>query len=154
MQCSHMHSLSLTHTHTHTQTMHNYAQTGLQVTQPSWTVGSSPHMQAPALPCCRPLLHALVSPGVAAVYGVEMDEVKCQKALPFIKMVLDHLASSGMQLPPAKTPTILCYSAEQVRYWGTGRGRGLGRHGGSGPSGAMTPCICIGHVVYAGREYI
>jgi len=32
----------------------------------------------------RPLLHALVSPGVAAGFGVEVDAVKCDKAAPFL----------------------------------------------------------------------
>ncbi|MEW5317448.1 MAG: hypothetical protein WDW38_008742 [Sanguina aurantia] len=64
----------------------------------------------------RPLLHALLDPGVAEVFGVEMDSVKVQKAVAFGPQVLRQMDQRGI-LPLGhrlQPPEIRCASVEQV----------------------------------------
>ncbi len=62
----------------------------------------------------RPLLHALVDPGVAHGFGVEIDPIKCQKAMPFIKGTLRLLADAGAIGSDCATPRIACAAIEEV----------------------------------------
>lgn len=64
--------------------------------------------------CCRrPLLHALVSPGVAAASGYEIDSVKCAKAAAFLQQVARELAAKGV-VPQLELPQIYCCAIEKV----------------------------------------
>lgn len=62
----------------------------------------------------RPLLHAIVEMGVKQTLGVELDAVKCQKAVPFIQHVVGMLAAEGIDLPASCLPKVICSSVEQV----------------------------------------
>lgn len=63
----------------------------------------------------RPLLHALVSPGIRGSFGVELDHVKVAKANAFLSQTLHHLNQRGVapsgSLPK---PRIDCTSVEKV----------------------------------------
>jgi hypothetical protein len=63
----------------------------------------------------RPLLHATVQFNVHRTYGVELDAVKCQKAVPFLQHAVAQLAAAGVQFCLEALPTIICTSVEQVR---------------------------------------
>lgn len=63
---------------------------------------------------CRPLLHALVSPGVAAGFGVEVDAVKCDKAAPFLSRCEAALRQRGVAEAPLPVPVVQCAPIEQV----------------------------------------
>lgn len=84
-----------------------------------------------ALPLRRPLLHALVSSGVAHAWGVELDRIKCDKAAAFGRHVVAILASRGMLPEGTAVPEVRCSSIEQVGFvyacvrvgnWGVGFG--------------------------------
>lgn len=62
----------------------------------------------------RPLLHAAVQCKVPCTFGVELDAVKCQKAVPFLQHAARHLAAAGVSLSPSALPTVICTSVEQV----------------------------------------
>ena len=56
----------------------------------------------------RPLMHALVSPGVTSLWGIEVDSVKVQKALAFMghirqKLVADQIIDSEKVATPKFT---------------------------------------------------
>lgn len=63
---------------------------------------------------CRPLLHATVQFSVHRTFGVELDAVKCQKAVPFVRHAVMMLAEAGIKFSPDAIPTIICASVEQV----------------------------------------
>jgi hypothetical protein len=48
-------------------------------------------------------------------YGVELDPVKCQKAVPFVKHVSSMLESEGVEILESSLPVVICSSVEQVR---------------------------------------
>ncbi len=48
-------------------------------------------------------------------YGVELDAVKCQKAVPFVQHTVGMMAKDGFTIPEAALPTIICLPIEQVR---------------------------------------
>ena len=60
----------------------------------------------------RPLLHALLDPGVAACSGVELDRVKVVKAAAFFALAAADLRLRQISLK--LTPTIRCSAIEQV----------------------------------------
>ena len=63
----------------------------------------------------RPLLHALLSPGVAAGFGVEIDAVKCDKAAPFLARCEAALRKRrGLAAAPLPVPVVQCAPVEQV----------------------------------------
>ena len=64
---------------------------------------------------CRPLLHALVAPGVAAGFGVEVDAVKCDKAAPFLQRCEAALRKRGVTAKPLPLPAVQCAPVERVR---------------------------------------
>eukprot|EP00210_Caulerpa_lentillifera_P006453 g6165.t1 len=43
----------------------------------------------------RPLLHASLSPGISKLWGIEMDSVKVQKSLTFLRQVRQSMVSAG-----------------------------------------------------------
>ena len=64
--------------------------------------------------CRRPLLHALVSPGVAAGFGVEVDAVKCDKAAPFLSRCEAALRQRRVTTAALPVPAVQCAPVEQV----------------------------------------
>lgn len=64
--------------------------------------------------CSRPLLHALVSPGVAAAYGVEIDRIKCDKAAAFVRQTDTALRARGAVIRMLPLPAVQCAAVEQV----------------------------------------
>eukprot|EP00197_Chlamydomonas_leiostraca_P011735 CAMPEP_0202884102 /NCGR_PEP_ID=MMETSP1391-20130828/40434_1 /ASSEMBLY_ACC=CAM_ASM_000867 /TAXON_ID=1034604 /ORGANISM="Chlamydomonas leiostraca, Strain SAG 11-49" /LENGTH=206 /DNA_ID=CAMNT_0049567231 /DNA_START=54 /DNA_END=671 /DNA_ORIENTATION=+ len=62
----------------------------------------------------RPLLHAVLEQGVKKTYGVELDAVKCQKAVPFIQHTSSLLAAEGVTLQQSALPKLICMGAEQL----------------------------------------
>ena len=62
--------------------------------------------------CCRPLLHALLDPGVAECSGVELDKVKVVKAEAFFALATADLKRRRISLK--LTPTMHCSAIEQV----------------------------------------
>lgn len=48
---------------------------------------SARHGCALLLLVCRPLMHALLEPGIAGARGIEIDRIKCDKAAAFLKQV-------------------------------------------------------------------
>ncbi|KAJ9533986.1 hypothetical protein QJQ45_027054 [Haematococcus lacustris] len=63
---------------------------------------------------CRPLLHAIVGFGVRRTFGVELDAVKCQKAVPFVQHVRNMCSGEGLELSPTALPKVICSSAQQL----------------------------------------
>ena len=62
----------------------------------------------------RPLLHALVSPGVGAGFGVEVDAVKCDKAAPFLSRCEAALRQRRVTTAVLPVPAVQCAPVEQV----------------------------------------
>ncbi len=62
----------------------------------------------------RPLLHATVEYGVKQTYGVELDAVKCQKAIPFVQHTVTMMGANGHTFPSKSLPVVICASAEEV----------------------------------------
>lgn len=54
-------------------------------------LGLSPLLDAHTRRLPRPLLHALLHPGVRAAYGIELDRIKCEKAEAFVQQTLGEL---------------------------------------------------------------
>lgn len=65
--------------------------------------------------CNRPLLHALVEPGIRGGFGVELDPVKVHKARAFIQQTMAESARRGALLPSTLAPVVQCGSVEEVR---------------------------------------
>ena len=74
--------------------------------------------------CNRPLLHALVYPGVKATLGVELDEIKVQKARVFLKQSVQRVQRKGLLPEDLELPIMQCAAIEEVRlerergWWG------------------------------------
>ncbi|KAK9826092.1 hypothetical protein WJX81_001533 [Elliptochloris bilobata] len=62
----------------------------------------------------RPLLHALVSPGVAGGWGVEVDRIKCDKAAAFLAQAAAALLQRGAVAQALTVPHVRCAPVEQV----------------------------------------
>ena len=66
----------------------------------------------------RPLLHAAVSHGVQNSFGIELDQVKCDKAFAFVERCLAAVRGADddtVQLPgPCDLPRVLCAPVEGV----------------------------------------
>ena len=67
----------------------------------------------------RPLLHALLDPGVAACTGVELDRIKVTKAAAFFALTSAELRLRSISLK--LTPTMHCSAIEQAGCPGTQR---------------------------------
>ena len=65
--------------------------------------------------CCRPLLHALISPGVASGFGIEIDQIKCSKAHAFLRQSAAALLSRGLVAKDLNLPEVQCSAIEKVR---------------------------------------
>eukprot|EP00798_Chlamydomonas_sp_ICE-L_P021108 gene21108-27996_t len=65
----------------------------------------------------RPLLHALLDPGVAGTFGIELDHVKVAKARAFLKQVDSGLSKRGVELTSGgrDLPTIYQSSIEEFK---------------------------------------
>lgn len=53
--------------------------------------------------------------GVSATYGIEVDAVKCQKAVPFVGHIVKELEEQGIMLNRQALPKFICAPIEQVR---------------------------------------
>lgn len=62
----------------------------------------------------RPLLHALIEPGVKATHGVELDQIKVDKAHAFLKQTAQRLQARGLVRADMVLPTMQCAAIEQV----------------------------------------
>ncbi|KAK2076414.1 hypothetical protein QBZ16_000939 [Prototheca wickerhamii] len=62
----------------------------------------------------RPLLHALVYPGVKATLGVELDEIKVQKARVFLKQSVQRVQRKGLLPEDLELPMMQCAAIEEV----------------------------------------
>ncbi len=64
----------------------------------------------------RPLLHALLDPGVKQAFGWECDQVKVDKAETFVQRVVSKMKDNGVDLTSGgrKVPVIHCSTIEQV----------------------------------------
>jgi hypothetical protein len=77
-------------------------------------LNSSSHLVDIGAGLGRPLLHALVSPGVASAHGIEIDRIKCNKAEAFLKqtaLVLGRRVDLKQDLP---VPTLTCAPIEDI----------------------------------------
>jgi hypothetical protein len=63
---------------------------------------------------CRPLMHALVEPGIASAFGVEIDRIKCDKAVAFLRQAVLELQRRGVSSGQFEVPVIQCAPIEQV----------------------------------------
>lgn len=64
----------------------------------------------------RPLMHALLSPGIAGARGIEIDRIKCDKAAAFLRQAIAQLARRGViQDAQVAPPEIECSAIERVR---------------------------------------
>ncbi|GAB4821524.1 hypothetical protein N2152v2_008570 [Parachlorella kessleri] len=67
----------------------------------------------------RPLMHALVDPGIASGFGVEIDRIKCDKAAAFLRQALVELRRKGVVGPGdsqlQEPPSIQCAPIEQMK---------------------------------------
>lgn len=63
----------------------------------------------------RPLLHALVNPGVAGGWGMEVDRVKCDKAAAFLAQAAAALLRRGTVAQALAVPHVRCAPVEQAR---------------------------------------
>lgn len=72
------------------------------------------------LALCRPLLHALIHPGVASGYGIEIDQIKCSKAHAFLRQSAAALLHRGLTSKALAVPVVKCSAIEKV----TSRSRG------------------------------
>ena len=85
-----------------------------QHTWPDWGFASQVRQPWTTLPC-RPLLHAMVSTGLASSFGVEIDAIKCQKAAAFLQQTTAELARrGGPEAEALPLPPITCSPIEQV----------------------------------------
>ncbi|RMZ54907.1 hypothetical protein APUTEX25_000424, partial [Auxenochlorella protothecoides] len=66
----------------------------------------------------RPLLHALIEPGVKATHGVELDQIKVDKAHAFLKQTAQRLQARGLVRADMVLPTMQCAAIEQVAAFG------------------------------------
>ncbi len=63
----------------------------------------------------RPLLHALVSPGVAGGWGMEVDRIKCDKAAAFLAQAAAALLRRGAVPAALPVPLVRCAPVERAR---------------------------------------
>lgn len=94
--------------------------TGLDRTSTLVDVGAGlgryvPHQQVSLHTRTRPLLHALVDPGVTDAFGIELDGVKCDKAAAFVMQTLGELQRRGMLDDDVAYPSVRQAAVEEVR---------------------------------------
>lgn len=63
---------------------------------------------------CRPLLHALISPGVKSGFGIEIDQIKCSKAHAFMRQCAAGLHQRGIVGKDLVVPVVKCSAIEKV----------------------------------------
>lgn len=59
-------------------------------------------------------MHALVDPGIASGFGVEIDIIKCKKAAAFLFQTTAALLKRGAASESLEIPSIQCSPIEQV----------------------------------------
>ena len=64
---------------------------------------------------CRPLIHALVEPGLTRAIGIEVDAIKCMKSESVIHEACQKMRS--LDLPVPSTPLVLHRDIEAVRFF-------------------------------------
>ncbi|KAI7841649.1 hypothetical protein COHA_004669 [Chlorella ohadii] len=62
----------------------------------------------------RPLMHALLEPGIAGARGIEIDRIKCDKAAAFLKQAVAELQRRGVADTGLVPPPIECSAIENV----------------------------------------
>ena len=63
----------------------------------------------------RPLLHALIHPGVASGFGIEIDQIKCSKAHAFLQQSAAALLQRGLvHSKELAVPVVKCSAIEKV----------------------------------------
>ena len=62
----------------------------------------------------RPLLHALLTEGIADATGYELDEIKCMKAEAFLKLTARALQKKGLTETLLRLPKVHCTAIEKV----------------------------------------
>ncbi|KAL0021733.1 hypothetical protein WJX79_010366 [Trebouxia sp. C0005] len=63
----------------------------------------------------RPLMHALISPGVASGFGIEIDQIKCSKADAFLRQSAAALFTRGLVGKDLAVPEVQCSAIEKIR---------------------------------------
>ena len=74
----------------------------------------SPPLAPPPAPPGRPLMHALLEPGIAGANGVEIDRIKCDKAEAFLRQAVLELQRRGVAPEGLVPPPIECAAIENV----------------------------------------
>ena len=62
----------------------------------------------------RPLLHALIRPGLASAFGIELDKVKCDKADAFLSQTISEMQRRQQIAAGFVLPLIQCAAIEEV----------------------------------------
>ncbi|KAL3160311.1 hypothetical protein ABBQ38_009701 [Trebouxia sp. C0009 RCD-2024] len=62
----------------------------------------------------RPLLHALIHPGIASGYGIEIDQIKCSKAHAFLRQSAAALLKRGFTSKELAVPVVKCSAIEKI----------------------------------------
>lgn len=62
-------------------------------------------------------MHALISPGVASGFGIEIDQIKCSKADAFLRQSAAALFTRGLVGKDLAVPEVQCSAIEKVITW-------------------------------------
>ncbi|KAK9829586.1 hypothetical protein WJX72_006653 [[Myrmecia] bisecta] len=62
----------------------------------------------------RPLLHALVGHGIASAFGIEIDSIKVEKAVAFLRQTVREVQKRGAASEKLAPPEVICSSIEEV----------------------------------------
>ncbi|KAL3161615.1 hypothetical protein ABBQ32_010473 [Trebouxia sp. C0010 RCD-2024] len=62
----------------------------------------------------RPLLHALIHPGIALGFGIEIDQIKCSKAHAFLRQSAAALLKRGFTSKELAVPVVKCSAIEKI----------------------------------------
>ena len=62
----------------------------------------------------RPLMHVMVTPRIRRLWGIEMDCIKVQKALAFLRQIQQKLQTEGI-LSDVETPKFTHSAIEKAR---------------------------------------
>lgn len=67
----------------------------------------------------RPLIHALLTEGIALASGIEIDSIKCMKAIPFLEQTVKALARKGIVPDNLVIPALTCAPIQSIPSFGT-----------------------------------
>ena len=62
------------------------------------------------------MLHALIHPGVASGFGIEIDQIKCSKAHAFLRQSAAALLKRGVAGKDLDVPIVKCSPIEKVTH--------------------------------------